>query len=74
MTPEDQRLNYQTSCTHYRKGNVVHDINGSVVFTGKSVNKAKAHVRKEHLRSYTIPVKPAVGKVVYHPPYEPSGE
>jgi hypothetical protein len=68
MTPEQQRAQYRASCTHYRKGHVVHKIDGSVEFTGKFkvrinkdetvdmpvINEAKRYVRYKRLRSYTV--------------------
>ena len=69
MTPEEQRLAYQVSCTHYRKANVVHEINGSVVFTGKSINEAKRYVAKEGIRSYTKHTVPKPQKVTAVPRY-----
>ena len=46
---------YRGKCTHYRKSNVIHLINGDVHDTCKSINAAKRVVRKEALRSYTVP-------------------
>ena len=66
---EAQAQAYRDSCTHYRKGHVVHSTaDDSVVFTGTqiiaikdgknvtgpAVNQAKDYVRKNNLRSYTV--------------------
>lgn len=62
-TPRHQRQQYRKSCTHYRKGHVVHLIDGEVEFTGKqkvggkdapAINLAKKYVRTNKIRSFTI--------------------
>ena len=47
MTPEEQYEAFKASCTHYRKGHVVHAVDGSVVFDGtEKVKEAHAYWKK----------------------------
>ena len=53
-TPEDEQLEYQAQCTHYRKGHLVYDVTtDKVVFDGlkatklgRGINQAKRWVKQ----------------------------
>lgn len=64
---DTDKANYRASCTHYRKGHVIHTVDGAVVFTGERtvkskgksstipcVNEAKRWIRSNSVKSYTI--------------------